>query len=182
MSKAYGAIAVIEGDANDDNSDLNGGFQSYRRMKQGASFCGGCCDMRRAVIVVNAVMIAMIVCNCTVLFLVSNGEVEVDDDVVTTKLHNIPKGPFLLVFVLQMTVYAIGIWGAVSFSLWQLYLVSFLYSLTFVLNLLAFNLPAVFFAGGFAFPHFILIREIKAGIMTRANYYNEEQSCCCVVE
>jgi hypothetical protein len=179
MSKAYGTIAVIEGDANDDH-DLHGGPSYSRRMKQGASFCGGCCDMRRAVVVVNAIMIAMIVCNCTVLLLVSNGEVAVDDDVVTTKLENIPKGPFLLVFVLQMTLYAIGIWGAISLSLWQLYLVSFMYSLTFVLNLLAFNLPAVLFAGGFAYPHFILIREIKAGIMTRANYYNEEQSCCCV--
>jgi hypothetical protein len=168
MSKAYGTVPVIEGQE----------IPAFGR-KQGHSCCGGCCDMRRAVIVVNMISIAMYTINIFVISAV--GKVEFDDDVMKEAIVEFPPvGWMVAIMFAEILCYAIGIWGAVSFSLWQVYVALGMYMITIIFNMIVFNFIALLMAGFFAYPHVYLIQEIKKGIMTKENYYSEEQSCCCV--
>ena len=181
MSKAYGTIAVVDGEAMATpafatvTGDVGPGF----RRKQGHSCCGGCCDVRRAVIVVNCVMIGMLFLEIFSLSLVSH--IYTDDDELEEEIERFPAGALMTIFWIEIAIYCIGIWGALEFSTLQLYVALALYTLIFVMNVWVFNLPAMLISGFFAYPHVFLIKEIKEGTMSESNYYNEEQSCCCVV-
>jgi hypothetical protein len=167
MSKAYGTVPVIEG------QEILGVCR-----KQGHSCCGGCCDMRRAVIVVNTISIAMYVIN---IFAISTVDrVEFDDDVMEEAIVQFPVGWMISIMFAEIMCYAIGIWGAASFSLWQVYVALGMYMITIIFNAIVLNFIALLVAGFFAYPHVYLVQEIKKGIMTKDNYYSEEQSCCCV--
>ena len=167
MSKAYGTVPVIEG------QEIPGVYR-----KQGHSCCGGCCDMRRAVIVVNMISIAMYIISIFAISVVNR--VEFDDDVMEEPIVQVPVGWMIAIIFAKILCYAIGIWGAVSFSLWQVYVALGMYMIALIFNAIVLNLIAVLVAGLFAYPHVYLVQEIKKGIMTKDNYYSEEQSCCCV--
>jgi hypothetical protein len=168
MSKAYGTVPVIEGQE----------IPSVGQ-KQGHSCCGGCCDMRRAVIVVNIISIAMYAINIFAISVVNR--VNFDDDVMEDAMVEFPAvGWMTAIMCAEILCYAIGIWGAVSFSLWQVYVALGMYMITIIFNLVVLNFIALLLAGFFAYPHVYLVQEIQKGIMTKDNYYSEEQSCCCV--
>lgn len=168
MSKAYGTVPVIEG------QEIPGVYR-----KQGHSCCGGCCDMRRAVIVVNIISIAVYVINIVAISVVNGVEFE-DDAMEEAIVQQFPVGWMIAIMFAKILCYAIGIWGAVSFSLWQVYVALGMYMIDTIVNVLVLKFVSVLVAGFFAYPHVYLVQEIKNGIMTKENYYSEEQSCCCV--
>ena len=181
MSKAYGTIAVVEGEALETTTAFatvgDFGGSGFRR-KRGHSCCGGCCDVRRAVVVVNCVMISLLYMEIFSLSLVSH--THFDDDELEEEIESYPTRALTAVVWIEIAVYCIGIWGALAFSTWQLYTALALYSFSFLTNLWVFNVPGMLITGFFAYPHVFLVKEINEGIMSDANYYNEEQSCCCV--
>ena len=134
--------------------------------------------MRRAVIVVNIVMVSILVIDIFAALTVSH--VEFDDDEVNQAIKDVPIRSAALLLTFEALCFGIGIWGAVAFSTWQIYVALTMYSINFFVNLFSFNLAALLMAGFFAYPHIFFIQEIRKGIMTRDNYHNEEQSCCCV--
>ena len=129
--------------------------------KLGHNCCGGCCDVRRAVVIVNII-------NAVLLILGLGSEV------------TLPIIVFLVIQTVRILLSVAGIVGAVKFNQVGVGLAMFGYVFDAVMALLGFNLLGLLFPLMFAYPHGFLIKEIRAGIMTKENYASEEHSCCCV--
>ena len=89
-------------------------------------------------------------------------------------------GVVVSVMILRMVANAVGIYGAWKFNIYFVGASLAAYILECLFALIGLNLGGLLYAGFFAYPHVVFIREVRAGIMTKANYPNEEQSCCCV--
>lgn len=74
----------------------------------------------------------------------------------------------------------IGIAGGYYYNIYMTGIAAAAYCFDVLLSLIQFNLGGVLYGAFFAYPHFFLIKEIRAGTMSKENYANEEMSCCCV--
>jgi hypothetical protein len=155
------------------------------RVKQGHKCCGGCCDVRRAVIIVNLISVFSVVFG---LALFASALVRSDFE---EKMNGQTVG--MVIAILEMVFYGMGVYGAISYNQWlvasalALYSALVVYSIASVVNsvLMADEFWYFYFFGVlrnalFAYPHWFLIQEIRSGIMTVENYPNEKHSCCCV--
>jgi hypothetical protein len=179
MSKAYGTVPMIS----TEQITQTGTLISVKN-KQGHSCCGGCCDVRRAVVVVDLVMIIILLLDifglATFSHLSEEEEELLDDDELQTALATTHSGMKIFSFVMEIILLSVAIWGAVTFSAPKVAAGLAVFGIGCVMSMIEFNLPAVVTAGLFAYPHYFLYQEIVVGIMSEDNYYNEEQSCCCV--
>jgi hypothetical protein len=156
-------------------------------QKQGHSCCGCCCDTRRAVIIVNLVMLCFNL--LTAVSFIAGVELmeavasQADDDQVIEagkELQSIPVGLFVALTILQAVFYVFGIMGAINYTKWMIICAIVGYVLSFAVQLFQLNLLGMFLSGVFAYPHFFFLSEMNKNIMTPENYPNEVQSCCCV--
>lgn len=173
MSKAYGTVPLIS------TEETYTGAVIAVKNKQGHSCCGGCCDVRRAVIAIDLVMIITLLVEIFGV-LTFSAQQPLEDDELQAALDKMHGGIGIFLFVLEITLLSVAIWGAVIFSAPKVAVGLFVFGIGCVLSMLQFNLPAVLMSGLFAYPHYFLYTEISSGIMSEENYYNEEQSCCCV--
>jgi hypothetical protein len=147
------------------------GTMSDDKVKQGHSCCGCCCDMRRAVIIVNIINLVSLLIQ-VILFL------SVDVDGVNTTL-------FIVASIIGFVVLFVGIIGANQFNKWLVGIAGFFYAANVIyLLVLSFAAPSLLFSAAlsvlYVYPHVMFVVENGKGIMTQENYKNEEQSCCCV--
>jgi hypothetical protein len=168
----------------------------FKPRKQGHTCCGCCCDVRRAVIVVNILAGASLL--MTVQFIVAvmrdpyssyNYETPTDDFWADyyeqgSKPH---YGAYLVMYCLELVPVGLGLFGAVYYNVYLIGIAALFYTLKclyYCADLLdanhAFDLSMPIAMAFFAYPHFMLISEIRGGIMSRENYVNEQHSCCCV--
>jgi hypothetical protein len=177
----------------------------HSQMKQGSKCCGCCCDYRRAVIILNIILIVFGI--ITVLGY-SQGEqstvqgVDLDDD----GLEDIVKDAYRQGAILAgVGVFAciVAVIGAYRYNIYMvgfniLYMiVSFIASI--VLTSKAFNTLEEDYNGDediplpigqfvlqgvilcvVIYPHVGFMSQVKAGIMSAETYPREEFSCCCV--
>ena len=129
------------------------------REKQGHSCCGGCCDVRRAVIIICIINIT----RCFSQLLLS---------AITMSMAN----EWQIIPFARIVAAGLAMLGAFTFNK---YLVA--------INVISLLVPTyvssivwLLINGLFLFPHVFLIRYIHNGIMTKENYPYERQSCCCV--
>ncbi|KAL7570180.1 hypothetical protein ACA910_020016 [Epithemia clementina (nom. ined.)] len=157
-------------------------------VKQGHKCCGGCCDMRRAVIVVDTVNVCVVALQLMSILAVTtasaNMDVDaVDDDSVKQALQDLPDvkmGAVYAILGINIVCSALGIMGALKYSTWMVGTAGAWYFVMSILSLIGLNIAGVIYNGFFAYPHVFLVQEIRKGIMTPENYPNEEHSCCCV--
>jgi hypothetical protein len=159
--------------------------------KQGHTCCGCCCDVRRAVIVVNLLA-------GTYLLMIVQWIVAV---VALRDEYNYTFWVLLVMNCLQLVPVGMGIFGAVYYNGWFIGVASLHYTLQFLFYCNVSLYDAIDLAGLIdvplampidepfatavamalcAYPHFMLISEIRGGIMSPENYENEQHSCCCV--
>lgn len=144
-------------------------------IRQGRLFFGFCCDMRRAVIVVNLVTISLVVLS-DILLLVMPSDPDSDGEFAQVAIKKEVVGMSLTVLLLS----AFGIFGALKLEYWIIVLVCFFYGSNAVFYLILLHLPGFVISVLFCCPHFVLAQEISKGIMSEENYPNEKHSCCCV--
>jgi hypothetical protein len=177
----------------------------HSQMKQGAKCCGCCCDHRRAVIILNIILIVF-----GILSVIGYSQgaqsigqgFELDDD----GLNDIVKDAYRQGAILNGVGVFAGIVAVVGAYRYNVYMVGFniLYLIasfiaSIVLTNKAFNtleedyngdediplpippfvLQGVFLCG-VIYPHVWFMLEVKAGIMSAETYAREEFSCCCV--
>jgi hypothetical protein len=153
------------------------------RVKQGHKFCGGCCDVRRATIIVDIISVCL---NVLALFAVIGIHVaqvdhqQINDDQVKQELQDFPFVFSLIWVLVSMILYSCGIFGAIQYNIWLVGIALVLHLTDIVMALIGVNIVGAVIAGTFAYPHIFFIMEVRKGIMSRENYHNEEQSCCCV--
>jgi hypothetical protein len=148
-----------------------GGSGGSSSSKEGHSCCGCCCDMRRATIIVNIVMIIL-----TALHIVALN-VPLEGDEAEAPTLPVPLGCST---TLAIAAYGLGIYGALIFMPWMVLVSLLSYTVLFVMSAIQGDIGVMCFAGFFAYPHVVFLKELKEGVMSRDNYHNEIQSCCCV--
>lgn len=156
-------------------------------LKQGHTCCGGCCDMRRAVIIVNIINVSILAFGAAGILaasrMSSTAAVQYDDDEVQAafgEMGNLSVGGIIGIMTVKIVLSALGIYGAYSYSALLTGIAAASFCVEVVLSLIGVNIAGVVFAACFAYPHFFFINEVNKGIMSKENYQNEIQSCCCV--
>eukprot|EP00525_Craspedostauros_australis_P005106 CAMPEP_0198109020 /NCGR_PEP_ID=MMETSP1442-20131203/1034_1 /TAXON_ID= /ORGANISM="Craspedostauros australis, Strain CCMP3328" /LENGTH=180 /DNA_ID=CAMNT_0043764485 /DNA_START=76 /DNA_END=618 /DNA_ORIENTATION=+ len=180
MSESYGAIKVEAGDAAPAGMNAGG-------IKQGHVCCGGCCDVRRATIIINVITLVFAVLSLfsavSIKFYAGQAKSEVDDDEVKATLDDIQATPFGVAYFfigIEIVFALAAIIGAVKYNSCLVLTVFIYYCVGAILNVVALDFIAVIISCLYAYPHYFLYKEIKSGIMSEENYVNEKQSCCCV--
>lgn len=153
--------------------------------KQGHNCCGGCCDTRRAVIIVNIVNACIVGFGLMGVLAVKNAANSnmYDDDEMAAALadfENAPVGMAIGLMVAQIVASLCGIAGGIKFNVILTAVAAVAYSILTVFGLIGGNIAGLIYNGFFLYPHVMFIQEMRKGIMTEANYPNEKHSCCCV--
>jgi hypothetical protein len=163
---------------------------AMRTGKQGHAFFGGCCDVRRAVIIVNIIsasfaFIGLVTMGSFMAATSASSSVTYDDDEVQEAMAafneaSLSMGVAIALIAIRMIANGLGIYGAVTYNIWLVGVSLLVYCFDFVMGAVTGNLIGLLMAALFAYPHFFFIKEVRSGIMSEANYVNEKQSCCCV--
>lgn len=179
-----------------------------RQDKRGALCCGCCCDMRRAVIIVNILSIVFALLSIPVIIstiTVWNEAMEEflagTDDVVSQIDESIQQYHTRMIAEVCVSIFAAicGIVGAVKFLPWLVYVpilwhvVSVVLAWVFSIQLarqyqaLGVGIPYLYLIAStvakalFIYPHVGFVKEVHEGTMTKDRYMIHEQaSCCCV--
>jgi hypothetical protein len=151
--------------------------------RRGQSCCGFCCDMRRAVLILNGFLVILYsigVWNTVPSWSSHRRDhhVENDDD------DNDNDTWRFLKMLLKLICFVLGMWGALSFSTWQLYFPIMVHLHTIVVScgiiFSDWDVMPIGIGISFLYPHVVLMQEIQNGILSKETYPFEAQSCCCV--
>jgi hypothetical protein len=154
--------------------------------KQGHACCGGCCDVRRAVIIVNIIEITFASLGIVTMGgLIMATSASYDDDEVQEAMTafngaNLSMGVAIALAAIRIIANSLGVYGAVTYNIWMVGVSLSVYCVDFVMGVFALNVISLVMVALFAYPHFFFIKEVRSGIMSEATYVNEKQSCCCV--
>ena len=155
-------------------------------IKQGHSFLGCMCDMRRAVIMIDVLCLIFAASGLILIILTEKYGDKIDPkDMEYIHLHsttvNFPFSVALSLQISAMLVYIFSIIGACNFSICPVltacaWIIAFIVMDGINKTWVSFGLHIFFL-----YPHVVLCYELAKRIMTRDNYYqSERQSCCCV--
>lgn len=172
-------------------TDPNDGFANINTMKQGHKCCGGCCDMRRAVIIVNMAMISLFVIYLPFVVLsynVINHPEKYSDDLddnakeafANAQASESPLGFVIFLMIAKIACLSFGIYGALKFKLLPVAVSLASYGFAFIYAIFTANILMMLLPVFFAYPHIFFIKEVRQGIMSEDNYDLERHSCCCV--
>jgi hypothetical protein len=162
--------------------------QQHPPHRTGHSYCGCCCDMRRAVTIIN-IMNAIL----TMIFIIfygigssdksiENAQAFYDDDSILNNLE-LAQDTRGIMFGILLTCWIgmiLGIRGAQTYTVWMVWIASIVYCCIVTMSIVLRSLPIAILAAFFVYPHFVLIHELQRGTMTAERYNVEQQSCCCV--
>jgi hypothetical protein len=151
-----------------------------RRSQRGHRYCGGCCDMRRAVIVVNVVSI----CICSLALI---EVIFFKSTVVASLMPNLEQLNDKILWTTGAVVFVemvlAGAYGACKFNQGLVGVAMMTYFAKIIVYLSYFwfyMTPEILLNALFAYPHYFLIKQIRSGIMSEDNYPSEKYSNCCV--
>ena len=155
---------------------------------QGRKYC--CCfDMRRAVIIVNLVDIAICVFYAIYFAIMAEAVEEIPDTTygdggetkarmegMMLKMEHV----FIILSAIKIPLNGLGIYGAIKFKYWPVAVALGAYSIQFLLHGFSVNIGGLLLSGFFAYPHVFFLKEVRSGVMSEMNYPTERFSCCCV--
>jgi hypothetical protein len=146
--------------------------------RQGHRFMIFCCDMRRAVIILDAITISFVLLHL-ILFLGFGIQLEADTGGTSTfQVQSVQKA--ILVGLAGVAMPGLGIYGALTYKYYFLALAALYFGYQFFLDLFTLNLLSIMWSAVYVYAHAVLTNEMSTGIMTEENYPSEKYSCCCV--
>lgn len=182
---------------------LNSGAAAVAEEKQGSKCCGCCCDFRRAVMVMGIIGLVFAAINLilyvTGAAIVGSLSTSCDDDLYSDLCSEVTvAGTYSLAVVavicaVQVLFYIFQIVAAIKYNVCMLATVIVVNLVWFVLAIVqVFRGPAqttgnivgsivfyVIFIALEIYPTAGLLKEIKAGTMSKETYPREAYSCCC---
>lgn len=137
-------------------------------LAQGHRCCGrngsGCCDMRRAVIIVNLVDIAICVFYAIYFAILAEAVEEIPDTTygdggetkaqmegMMLKMEHV----FIILSAIKIPLNGLGIYGAVKFKYWPVAVALGAYSIQFLLHGFSVNIGGLLLSGFFAYPRIL---------------------------
>ncbi|KAL3943898.1 MAG: hypothetical protein SGBAC_002015 [Bacillariaceae sp.] len=175
MATQYGAIPIATG-----GGDTTTTTQAFRvRRKEGSVFLG-CCDMRRAVIILDTINLVLLVIQMMLYITVMRAEEEEEPQTRNDIEMEVAAQTMLRISAVEALLCIISLFGALSFSTGMVVAGIVNFGVGVAAGFVLMNWPGIIINLVFLAPHVLLFMEIQRGIMTEANYYQEEHSCCCV--
>jgi len=162
------------------------GFSNALRsgVKQGHKCCGGCCDVRRATIIVNLVQLGLLTFALLGIIVISKADLStIEDETQRAAAEQAQQHAGLAtgLTIVKMVFAGLGVYGAMSYNIYMVGASAVMYIVDCLMSLVVFQVASTLLAGFFAYPHIFFIKEVRDGTMTKKNYpVNEEHSCCCV--
>ena len=166
------------------------------QLKQGHTYCGFCCDMRRAVMIVNAVNILFLLIITLAVAEADRMVRESDNDAEKEALDSSEKAlrGVAIIAVFGWILSFVTIWGAIKFrvipvALNALYMfIAFLATSTMRYRATEHHTAHDFDVGSWfinvfflllaEYPHIMYVIEVRSGILS-AETYQREKRCCC---
>jgi hypothetical protein len=152
-----------------------------------------CCDFRRAVLIVNGISIGLKLLEMMGIAIMASYlkknvdeiEYDLDDDNAVKTLDSLVKGGLLGFFevilevleTINIGLYICGIYGALKFKEWGIITAACAYAFQLVLGIISFDIGNIIVTSCFLYPHFFMLKLMRAGIMTEYNYH-KFASCC----
>jgi hypothetical protein len=96
-------------------------------------------------------------------------------------MSSIPKVVLVFLIAFQgisILFYSLGIHGARKFNMNMVVTALVFHMIDAIISLFTLNIAGVFFSALFVYPHVMLFREIKQGVMTEGNYPSQKKTCC----
>jgi len=155
------------------------------QIGRGHRCCVGCCDMRRAVIIMNLVEVAICIFYIMYFaFLISFLE-NTDTDLNMNKeeaveVSKIMEHRYMILLAMKLPFALIGVYGAVKFKMGAMVIVLAGYIAQIFTILYAMNPLALVTTLLFAYPNAVFLYQLKSEIMSELNYPDEKFSCCCI--
>ena len=105
-----------------------------------------------------------------------------DDDAVIYQQIDATKLKFAELLVdafsfISIAMYVCGMYGALKFKKWGIAVGGSAYAIGFAFSLIRFDFVGLISTAALGYPHYFLIKEINAGIMTDYNYHNVAYCC-----
>jgi hypothetical protein len=151
--------------------------------KQGHVCCGCCCDVRRAVIIVNTLN-GILLFGGLIFVLIEKWQ-STDGTTVRIPLritdHPIQYNIMISISIVFGCISIIGIYGAMKLRIWMISLAATMYLIDTITGLINLDQQwdGVLIALLFFYPHLMLIREIRKGIISYDTYRSREEYSCC---
>ena len=156
-------------------------------------FCNCCCDCRRACLVLNAISIVLKIVMICIIGIggkyISNNiqqiETDIDDDAYRKQVDQfVEEGGIQIVetvvdffSMISIGLHICGLYGALHFKQWGIIVAGSTYTVSLLFGVLALDFGAVVMGGVFLYPHIIMYKEMKEGIMTEYNYHKIAHCC-----
>ncbi|CAB9503645.1 expressed unknown protein [Seminavis robusta] len=157
---------------------LGAPVEDLKRVKQGHSFLGCLCDMRRAVIMINILGVGLGIAGLLTVILVDKYG---DKEEQKVFLNGYDIWALIAIQAAVCVGHFSGLMGAVNFSICPVTITILMEIAYAVLSGLDQNWIGLGVSIFFIYPHVFLCYELAKGIMTPENYFRQErQSCCCV--
>lgn len=191
--EAVGVPVLTQGD--------NGTSSIKKNQRESSLCCGSCCDLVRAVIVVNSIFICLQSFNLLFMPLRifpamsaadANSDNDLDDAILGDDEEfdedyngfsaidwDREKITAMIIVGLSIPFAAMGIFGACKFKKYPVLLTALWYCFYVVRNLLDLSIFGVILFGLFAYPHIHLVVALHRGTIRKENYLETEQRCCC---
>eukprot|EP00579_Thalassiosira_antarctica_P000207 CAMPEP_0201866708 /NCGR_PEP_ID=MMETSP0902-20130614/1187_1 /ASSEMBLY_ACC=CAM_ASM_000551 /TAXON_ID=420261 /ORGANISM="Thalassiosira antarctica, Strain CCMP982" /LENGTH=223 /DNA_ID=CAMNT_0048391729 /DNA_START=98 /DNA_END=769 /DNA_ORIENTATION=+ len=186
-----------------------GGIESTG-PKMGHKCCGGCCDMRRAVIICDIILLVGGVLSLCFEGIGAYGASAVanmsfDDDAFASFGDDATADIFQggldgsqalmkqaedlllgLMVITSITLATTGasIWGAINYNYWPVAANTICLGVRAILPFLM-GAPSIMGAAITAlwiYPHVVFCLEVRSGVLCRETYGREQFSCCCIAE
>ena len=154
---------VVQGHNYADVSKGDGMSPMIRGEKQGHKCCGSCCDVRRAVIVVNMLNVQVFLLGLffMIVFQMASDDTEKTQNEVVYMIF----GSFILICAVPAVFGAVGIAGALLYNKWMVGIAGAFFCQLMIFSVVNWNIFGVVVMGLFAYPHYFLVKEINQGII-----------------
>eukprot|EP00536_Pseudo-nitzschia_multiseries_P006510 jgi/Psemu1/296267/fgenesh1_pm.139_\ len=137
-----------------------------KQPKRGHVFCGFCCDVRTACLVVNIIALSF----------AALGLVSLAPQMDRPGFERF--GIFMATFVLGIIANSLGVYGALKFKNIFVLIAAIWFGLEALLSLVLFmDFVGCAVSLFFLYPHIMFIREMQSGVMTKENYVHEKNCC-----
>jgi hypothetical protein len=79
--------------------------------------------------------------------------------------------------IISIALHTCGIYGALQFKQWGIIVAGSTYALSILFGIISLDLGSVLMGALFLYPHIIMYKEMKEGIMTDYNYHKIAHCC-----
>jgi hypothetical protein len=170
----------------------SGNDRKNEEKKKGHRCCLYCCDTRRAVIIVNAIRIVMLMSGLITLRAIVKAtgleanETDAEEKNATgdnggKELYGGDRRVAFVMYLVVATGCAIaGIVGALKYNMIMVAAAVVPMCLETCVALYRLDILFIAILAGFIYPHVMFVKEIHDKVMSEENYPNVRYSCCCV--